>query len=253
VSGTWKAFKGGQIIIGITAADARRLARLLEYVAEQKLDERQAWGKSNTIKTIPAIVLCRAHNLLQLFHATRKTEAAIADTKVITAYHKDLDRRAAKAKAAGRAFPRAPYQARYRPTELSLQFLRWIRYHLMRASCYGPALALLRPLMAPILIGISWTGFYCAVTIRAFCSRLGRNRRKSVTLRQGSKGTLLLSGGACGLAAVPWERDVYSPAWPRWSSPSGAECLGRAAQLEAGRQSAFRPYGAGGHIRAVVL
>ena len=118
---------------------------------EQKLDERQAWGKSNTVKTIPAIVICRAHNLLQLFSATLKTEAAIADTKVITAYHKDLDRREAKAKAAGRAFPRTIYQARYRPTELSLQFLRWIRYHLMRASCYGPALALLRPLMAQYL------------------------------------------------------------------------------------------------------
>ena len=77
-------------------------------------------GKSNTVKTIPAIVLCRAHNLRQLFHATLKTEAAIKDTKVITAYHKDLDRREAKAKAAGHAFPRVLY----RPTELSLQFLR---------------------------------------------------------------------------------------------------------------------------------
>ena len=91
---------------------------------EQKLDERKAWGKSNTVKTSPAIVLCLAHNLLQLFNAILKTEAAIADTKVITAYHKDLDRRAAKAKAVGRAFPRALYQARYRPTELSRQFLR---------------------------------------------------------------------------------------------------------------------------------
>ena len=54
---------------------------------EQKLDERQAWGKSNTVKTIPAIVICMAHNLLQLFNATLKTEAAIEDTKVITAYH----------------------------------------------------------------------------------------------------------------------------------------------------------------------
>ena len=118
---------------------------------EQKLDERKAWGKSNTAKTSQAIVLCRAHNLRQLFNATRKTEAAIADTKVITAYHKDLDRRVAKAKAAGRAFPRALYQACYRPTELSLQFLRWLRYHLLRATCYGSALALLRLLMEQYL------------------------------------------------------------------------------------------------------
>ena len=78
---------------------------------EQKLDERQAWGKSNTVKTIPAIAICLAYNLLQLFNTTLEVEAAIADTKVITAYHKDLDRRAAKAKAAGRAFPKALYLA----------------------------------------------------------------------------------------------------------------------------------------------
>ena len=94
---------------------------------EQKLDERKACAKSDTAKTIPAIVLCRAHNLLQLFNATLKTEAAIADAKVITAYHKDLAQRGAKARAARRAFLRALYQARYRPTELSLQFLRRIR------------------------------------------------------------------------------------------------------------------------------
>ena len=118
---------------------------------EQKLDERKAWGKSNTVKTIQAIAICLAHNLLQLFNATVKTEAALEDTKVITAYHKDLDRRAAKAKAAGRAFPKAIYLALYRPTELSLQFLRWLRYHLMQATGYWPALALLRPLMTQYL------------------------------------------------------------------------------------------------------
>ena len=111
------------------------------------------------LKTIPAIILCLAHNLLQLFHATRKTEAAIADTKVITAYHKDLDRREAKAKASGRAFPKALYQAFYRPTELSLQFLRWITVpsrasELLRASPRPPT-----PPYGAILIGISWTGF----------------------------------------------------------------------------------------------
>ncbi len=125
---------------------------------EQKLEERQAWGKSNTVKTIPASVLCPAHNLLQIFHATLKTEAAIEDTKVIIAYHKDLDRREAKAKASGRAFPKALYQALYRPTELSRQFLRWYGI----TSYARPAAGQPSPSYAPygaILIGISWTGF----------------------------------------------------------------------------------------------
>ena len=118
---------------------------------EQKLDERKAWGKSDTAKTIQAIAICLAHNLLQLFNATLKTEEAIEDTKVITAYHKDLDRREAKAKAAGRVFPKTLYLAIYRPTELSLQFIRWLRSHLMLATCYRQALALLRPLMTQYL------------------------------------------------------------------------------------------------------
>lgn len=115
---------------------------------EQKLDERKAWAKSETAKAVQAIAICLAHNLLQLFGATLKTEEGIEDTKVIKAYHKDLDRREAAAQKAGRIFPRALYLALYRPAEHSLQFIRWLRYHLSRQTCYQQALKLLRPLMA---------------------------------------------------------------------------------------------------------
>jgi hypothetical protein len=50
-----------------------------------------------------------------------------------------------------RAFPKALYLALYWPTQLSLQFLRWLWYHLMQATCYRPALALLRLLMTQYL------------------------------------------------------------------------------------------------------
>ena len=39
------------------------------------------------------------------------------------------------------------YQDHYRPTEVSLQFIRWLRSMLLRATCYREAMALLRPLM----------------------------------------------------------------------------------------------------------
>jgi len=38
-----------------------------------------------------------------------------------------------------------------RPTEASLQFIRWLRIELLRASCYREALARLRPLMEKYL------------------------------------------------------------------------------------------------------
>ena len=118
---------------------------------EQKLDERKAWAKSKTAKAVQAIAICITHNLLQLFKATLKTEEAIEDTKVIDAYHKDLDRREAKAGKAGRFFPKKLHLALYRPTELSLQFIRWIRIHLTNRTCYRQALDALRPLMASYL------------------------------------------------------------------------------------------------------
>ncbi len=67
------------------------------------------------------------HNLLRLFEAKLKSEEDIQDTKVIKAWQKDLAKRAEKARAAGRHLPVKLYQALYRPTEVSLQFIRWLR------------------------------------------------------------------------------------------------------------------------------
>ena len=114
---------------------------------EQKLDEGKAWATSDTAKEIQVIAICLAHNLLQILKTTLKAEEGIEDTKVIKAYHRELDRREEAARKASRVFPRALYQALYRPTELSLQFIRWLRVHLTRGTCYRAALALLRPLM----------------------------------------------------------------------------------------------------------
>ena len=94
---------------------------------EQKLDERKAWTASENGKRIQAIAMSIAHNLLRLFEAKLKTEEGIEDTKVIKACQKDLAKRAEKARAACRELPIKLYQALYRPTEVSLQFIRWLR------------------------------------------------------------------------------------------------------------------------------
>ena len=39
----------------------------------------------------------------------------------------------------------------YRPTEVSLQFIRWLRVGLMRPTCYRRAIEQLRPLMRACL------------------------------------------------------------------------------------------------------
>lgn len=114
---------------------------------EQKLDERKSWATSETAKSTQALSICITHNLLMLFKATLKRDEEIEDTKVSHAYHADLDKREAKARKAGRIFPKALYVALYRPTEISLQFIRWLRSSLMRSTFYRRAVELLRPLM----------------------------------------------------------------------------------------------------------
>lgn len=118
---------------------------------EQKLDERKAWSASEKGKRIQAIAMSIVHNLLRLFEAKLKHEEGIQDSKVITAWQKDLAKRAGKASAAGRALPVKLYHALYRPTEVSLQFIRWLRVGLMRPTCYRQAIERLRPLMRAYL------------------------------------------------------------------------------------------------------
>ncbi len=114
---------------------------------ERKLEEAKAWTANEIGKRIQAIAICIAHNLLRLFGAKLAREEGIVDTKVIRAWSKRLDERAKMAAQAGRELPLKLYQDLYRPTEVSLQFIRWLRSMLIRATCYRDALALLRPLM----------------------------------------------------------------------------------------------------------
>lgn len=118
---------------------------------EQKLDERKAWTASETGKRIQAIAMSIVHNLLRLIEAKLKSEENIQDAKVIKAWQKDLAKRAEKARAAGRHLPVKLYQALYRPTEVSLQFIRWLRVGLTRPTCYRQAIEQLRPLMLSYL------------------------------------------------------------------------------------------------------
>jgi len=118
---------------------------------EHKFDETKAWTANETGKRIQAVAICIAHNLLRLFGAKIEREEGIVDTKVIKAWHQRLADRADAAVKAGRQLPLQLYQALYRPTEVSLQFLRWLRSALLRPTCYRQALVRLRPLMEKYL------------------------------------------------------------------------------------------------------
>jgi hypothetical protein len=118
---------------------------------ERKLDEPKAWSVSDAGKRIQSIAMCLANNLLRIFEALLKREEGIADKKVADAWAKSLAKRMEKAREAGREFPQNLYQALYRPTEVSLQFIRWLRISLNLPTCYRHFIEHLRPLMLTYL------------------------------------------------------------------------------------------------------
>ena len=118
---------------------------------ECKLGEDKAWTADETGKRVQAMAICIACNLLRIFHDKLRREEGIEDTKVAKAWNQRLAARVTKAAELGRSFPESLYRALYRPTEVSLQFLRWLRYGLARATCHRQALARLRPLMEKYL------------------------------------------------------------------------------------------------------
>ncbi len=86
-------------------------------------------------------------------HACQARSFGISSAKSesFKAWQKDLAKRAEKARTAGRELPVKLYQALYRPTEVSLQFIRWLRVGLTRPTCYRRAIEQLRPLMLDYL------------------------------------------------------------------------------------------------------
>lgn len=118
---------------------------------EQKLDERKAWTANETGKRIQAIAMTLAHNLIKIFQAKIKTEENIEDVKLVKAYEAELTKKADRAKKAGRVFPKNLYRTLYRPREVSLQFIRWLRCVLSKPTYYNRALEQLRPLMLTYL------------------------------------------------------------------------------------------------------
>lgn len=118
---------------------------------ECKLGEDKAWTADENGKRIQALAICIACNLLRIFHDKIRREEGITDAKVEKAWKDKLGRRAKELLALGREVPVKLYLSLRRPTEASLQFIRWLRIELLRASCYREALARLRPLMEKYL------------------------------------------------------------------------------------------------------
>jgi len=100
---------------------------------KNKMNEQKAWAKSRTAKTMQAQFLCLAHNLMVLMEQALSSEHKVRNDKETTRSKKRIESAIATAQEHGRAF--APmYLNPLKRSQLTLKFIRWLRYHLKANS-----------------------------------------------------------------------------------------------------------------------
>ncbi len=120
-------------------------------VFENKLSEAKAWATGPVPARVQNEFLVLLFNLALLIRTRLEKDEGIRDEKAEERYTVRLKQREIKAEANGRtisAWVRALY---IRPTQLSCQFLRWLRDAWQQCWEYSKAVALVRPLMKAYL------------------------------------------------------------------------------------------------------
>ena len=110
---------------------------------KNKLHETKAWASSETAKSNQATLICIAHNLMRLFERNIKLEYGIENAAEQRRKAKRLAKLEKDAKKKGRRLPKL-YVALQRVTQLSVKFIRWIRYSVFGQSSDTHALRSLR-------------------------------------------------------------------------------------------------------------
>ena len=105
---------------------------------KNKMQERKAWARSTNAKNMQAQFICLTHNLMVLIEQLLSSIHGIKDIKeVIRSKHRSQVAEQ-NAKAHGRIF--APmYFNPFKRSQLSLKFIRWLRYHIHANSSIGQA------------------------------------------------------------------------------------------------------------------
>jgi len=125
-----------------------RLRWNIEKVFDQfknKLYETKAWVSSEAGQETQAQFLARTHHLLLVFNAKLQEEEAMVDRKVEAKFEKRSAQREKQAAPRGATLCPLIKELR-RATQLSAQFLRWLRNHLSKQASYSQSGRALRPL-----------------------------------------------------------------------------------------------------------
>lgn len=116
---------------------------------KNKLDEKKAWASSPTAKTMQAIFICLAHNLMILLEHRLETDHGINNQAEINRREQRFQKTAAKLDQQGIPIPWLQI-AIQRLTQRSVKFIRWLRCHLFSPAPYCISLDHLRRLYASL-------------------------------------------------------------------------------------------------------
>lgn len=115
-------------------------------VKKNKLHEKKAWANSPVARCQQAHFTALAHNLMMLLELSLADEEGIADEKNEAKRLGRLKDTIAKIREQGLK-PNPLVANLTRTTQRSLQFIRWLRCHILGNTPYPKALELLRPCM----------------------------------------------------------------------------------------------------------
>ena len=119
-------------------------------VFESKFRETKAWASADTAKRMQNEFIAMAFNLMLALAGKLEREHGITDVKVEQKYNHWLQQREEQAQELQRSV--SPWvKGLRRATQLSLQYIRWLRNHLRSRTVYAAAVVLLRPLMLAYL------------------------------------------------------------------------------------------------------
>ena len=138
---------------GVVAALYRRrwdIEKLFD-VFENKLNERKAWATGPVPGRVQNEFLALLFNLALLLRTRLEREEGIRDHKAEEKYAIRLKERETKARTLGRTVSPWVKALYLRPTQLSCQFLRWLRDAWQQRWEYTKAVAVVRPLMEAYL------------------------------------------------------------------------------------------------------
>jgi len=113
---------------------------------KNKLGEKKAWADSSVAQSMQAQFICLSHNLMVLLESSLANDENIVNKKEIRRSQKRIaEDKKQSTDGLGRAFV---YYEPTRRSQLTLKFIRWLRYHLRHATLLSPALESLRRVYA---------------------------------------------------------------------------------------------------------